>query len=215
MTLTITTKPQASFSYIVRGFHDCTNETCLALFYISHVSGHSLEESGWLRCITCDHCLVEPRIWAVPMAPSSYMRCVSCLIKRGDVPNGYGGFQSQSHARMFHLLREFAAGRTTATLRPFPGDLPVKKPYTGPKGVNKFAAIKAAVRLEEFAGRYTDLLNGGPNKMKGCCPLHKELTPSFHIWLDKQTWRCFGACAVGGDVITLAQEIMDRRPSLR
>jgi len=215
MTLVITQKPLPSFSEIFRGFHQCQNETCLALFFIGHKTGNSLEESRWPTCISCDFCLVEPGLWGIPLTPSRFLRCASCLVARGDVPADYGGFQSQPHARMLHLLNQFASGHTPETLRPFPGDLPVKKPYTGPKGVNKFAAIKAAVRLEEFAGRYTDLRNGGPNKMKGCCPLHKEWTPSFHIWLDKQTWRCFGACAIGGDVITLAQEIMDRRPSLR
>ena len=55
--------------------------------------------------------------------------------------------------------------------RVFPLDLPGHGPDA--------EGDTAAVRLEEFAGRYTDLRDGGPNKMKGCCPLHKESTPSF------------------------------------
>lgn len=35
---------------------------------------------------------------------------------------------------------------------------------------------------------------------KAACPFHVERTPSFVIFPDTQVWRCFGACATGGDV---------------
>lgn len=38
---------------------------------------------------------------------------------------------------------------------------------------------------------------------KQCCPFHKEDTPSFSYSPERGTWRCFGACHVGGDVIDL------------
>lgn len=38
---------------------------------------------------------------------------------------------------------------------------------------------------------------------KQCCPFHKEDTPSFSYSPERGTWRCFGACHVGGDVIEL------------
>jgi hypothetical protein len=35
------------------------------------------------------------------------------------------------------------------------------------------------------------------------CPFHSEDTPSFHVHIEKNTWRCFGACAKGGSAIDL------------
>ena len=35
----------------------------------------------------------------------------------------------------------------------------------------------------------------------GCCPFHDDKTPSLVISPDKNLWRCFGACDVGGDPI--------------
>ncbi|WP_421738324.1 CHC2 zinc finger domain-containing protein [Caulobacter sp.] len=35
----------------------------------------------------------------------------------------------------------------------------------------------------------------------GCCPFHDDKTPSLVITPDKNLWRCFGACDVGGDPI--------------
>ena len=36
-----------------------------------------------------------------------------------------------------------------------------------------------------------------------CCPIHAENTPSFHIYVQKNSWHCFGACATGGSAIDL------------
>ena len=75
---------------------------------------------------------------------------------------------------------------------------------------NIFANVKSAIRLEDFAARFTDLEAAGKDRMRGRCPLHKERTPSFTVYVVSQRWQCFGACADGGDVITLAQKLMDR-----
>lgn len=72
---------------------------------------------------------------------------------------------------------------------------------------NRIADIKAANRVEDVAGRLTHLTPNGPGKLKGCCPMHKEKTPSFVIYTDSQKWRCYGACARGGDVIDLARKV--------
>ena len=54
--------------------------------------------------------------------------------------------------------------------------------------------VNAAVRLQQ-SGRY----------LKGLCPFHEEKTPSFFVFPERGTWRCFG-CGRGGDVISFVME---------
>ena len=56
------------------------------------------------------------------------------------------------------------------------------------------------------AGRFTELTGSG-DKPKGRCPLHDEKSASFYVYADSQRWRCYGACASGGDVIELLQRL--------
>lgn len=93
----------------------------------------------------------------------------------------------------------------TADRLPYPGDVPPKRAYTGPRSGSLFERVKAGVDLAEYTGRFTSLRRAGRGRLKGACPLHKENTPSFYIYQEKGTWRCYGACATGGDVISLAQ----------
>ncbi len=56
--------------------------------------------------------------------------------------------------------------------------------------------------IVEVAGRYTELRRRGAN-WEGCCPFHKERTPSFKVSAAKGIWTCFGACQESGNVISL------------
>lgn len=51
----------------------------------------------------------------------------------------------------------------------------------------------------ENSGKY-----GG--RFRACCPFHDERTASFFV-LSKNRWRCFGACAEGGDAINFVRKL--------
>ncbi len=63
--------------------------------------------------------------------------------------------------------------------------------------------IKARLDVVDYIQRYVPLKRAG-RSYKACCPFHAEKTPSFVVNPDRQSWRCFGQCAAGGDVISFA-----------
>ena len=60
--------------------------------------------------------------------------------------------------------------------------------------------IKARLTAAEFIGRDVRLQRSGRH-LKGLCPFHTEKTPSFFVFGDRNTFRCFG-CGEGGDLFT-------------
>jgi DNA primase catalytic core len=58
--------------------------------------------------------------------------------------------------------------------------------------------------IVEVIGKRVPLKKAGVN-YKGCCPIHKEKTPSFMVSPAKNTWHCFG-CGKGGNVIDFRME---------
>lgn len=69
--------------------------------------------------------------------------------------------------------------------------------------------IKERLDVVDVIGQYVSLKKAGRN-YKGLCPFHNEKTPSFIVFPDTQSWHCFGACGVGGDLF----DFMMRRESL-
>ncbi|HEV7235254.1 MAG TPA: CHC2 zinc finger domain-containing protein, partial [Ktedonobacteraceae bacterium] len=64
--------------------------------------------------------------------------------------------------------------------------------------------IKAKVDVVEEIGLVVALSKSGKS-FKGLCPFHNERTPSFYVFAESQTWRCFG-CNEGGDIFTFVQK---------
>lgn len=67
--------------------------------------------------------------------------------------------------------------------------------------------IKERLDIVSYIGQHVPSLKKAGRLYKACCPFHSEKTPSFVVNPITQTWRCFGACAEGGDILTFAQKM--------
>lgn len=67
--------------------------------------------------------------------------------------------------------------------------------------------IKSRIDIVNYVQRYVPSLKKAGRNYKACCPFHNEKSPSFMVNPVNQTWRCFGACAEGGDLFTFAQKM--------
>ncbi len=81
-----------------------------------------------------------------------------------------------------------------------------ERPQVLTRNGSPIAKLKA-LDITQVAKRFTKLKPAGSGKYKGLCPLHSEKTSSFYIYEDSRRWRCFGACATGGDVIDLLERL--------
>ena len=68
------------------------------------------------------------------------------------------------------------------------------------------AEIKNRISIVDLVSQYVELRQSG-STMKACCPFHSEKTPSFHVFPEKGTWHCFGACGTGGDIFAFMEKI--------
>ncbi|HEV8189889.1 MAG TPA: DNA primase [Ktedonobacterales bacterium] len=64
--------------------------------------------------------------------------------------------------------------------------------------------IKQKLDIVEQIGSVVELKKSG-KAFKGLCPFHGERTPSFYVFPETGTWRCFG-CNEGGDVFTFFEK---------
>ncbi len=59
--------------------------------------------------------------------------------------------------------------------------------------------------IVQLISEHVRLRKSGSGYM-GCCPFHNERTPSFHVFPNTGTYKCFG-CGEGGDVIRFVEKI--------
>jgi DNA primase len=77
--------------------------------------------------------------------------------------------------------------------------------------------IKARIDAAELIGETVKLRRSGKN-YTGFCPFHQNVnTPSFAVFPESGTWRCFGACNEGGDIFrfVMKKEGVDFSEALR
>lgn len=75
--------------------------------------------------------------------------------------------------------------------------------------------IKERLDIVDVISAYVPLRKAG-RSYKALCPFHQEKTPSFVVFPETGTWRCFGACGTGGDLFAfiMKRENVDFREAL-
>ena len=71
-------------------------------------------------------------------------------------------------------------------------------------GEDQVRQVKARIDLVQLMGEYTPLRKAGAN-FTGCCAFHQERTPSMHVYVDQQSYHCYG-CGAHGDAISLIRD---------
>ena len=65
--------------------------------------------------------------------------------------------------------------------------------------------VKLRTPIEVVVGERVAALRSRGSLFWACCPFHQERTPSFAVDPRRGTWRCFGACGEGGDVLSFVE----------
>ena len=61
--------------------------------------------------------------------------------------------------------------------------------------------VKSRLDILDVVSQHVSMARSGKS-YKANCPFHQERTPSFFVFPERQSWRCYGACATGGDVFS-------------
>src|SRR5260370_6649934 len=67
-----------------------------------------------------------------------------------------------------------------------------------------FERIKQKLDIVDEIGAIVPLRKSG-KAFKGLCPFHSERTPSFYVFPESATWRCFG-CQEHGDIFSFVEK---------
>mgnify|MGYP005824277867 CR=1 FL=1 len=80
------------------------------------------------------------------------------------------------------------------------GEEPVDE-EVGKRTHSFYQEIKSHLSIVDIISGHLDLERSGHN-FRARCPFHAETIPSFFVFPERQTWRCFGDCEEGGDALT-------------
>jgi len=136
--------------------------------------------------------------------------CGACFLV---IPIYNINFRTEFDARLAWLvLQELLHGGDARRHRTFPGD-PIAAPKTNLSNITGKTDISSKLKqldLLVYARHRTEMQASGADNWRGRCPIHDEKTASFYVWANPWRWRCFGGCAMGGDIIDLARELKKR-----
>ena len=69
--------------------------------------------------------------------------------------------------------------------------------------------VKSRLTIVDVVSDYIALDNPTSRTPKALCPFHEERTPSFSISVERGSWRCWGACGIGGDMFEFVKRMDD------